>query len=386
MGSEGADLVALHSAEDMPARRPVGDLRCSRLRRQFLGAVFAEVTESGAEGFRDSRDGHRLRHSDGSRPARRAASTMRAQMSERRFWKLDSVVACCCSSVTRVLSCRGPERAVSAQPARAPVRPLVSSWCRHNRHCPSELARDALPRHVALQDLQAGSRINSERWRPVRSSPILGLPLSADRREAVVQPRVRRADLDDAYALSAMRWSWRVDELVEAGSDASSYANEFRAWMAARADLHVPFIAENRDVAIGMAWLALGERVLHPDLRRRGIGQLQSVYVVPSRRKSGTGRELVSTIIAVATERDLEYLFVRPNRDAVTFYRRVGFSGDAPLMQMDVPRRCATTGPVRDRGRDDSARRFDGPGRSRSAPASPSQPSAVTGRSEDARR
>jgi len=142
-----------------------------------------------------------------------------------------------------------------------------------------------------------------------------------------VQLTVRTATLDDAAELAGLRLGW----LAERGKlppDAAGYPEFFASWMAAHASTHLPFVAVDGADVIGVAWLALADRVPSPQRRQRRCGDVQSVYVRPDRRDSGTGAALMAAVLAEARRLGLEHVTVHSSPRAVRFYQRAGFGHD----------------------------------------------------------
>jgi GNAT superfamily N-acetyltransferase len=145
-------------------------------------------------------------------------------------------------------------------------------------------------------------------------------------------PEVRRADgasPPDAAALAHLRYEWRATERGEQGLDRQAFTSEVTAWMADHRDTHHPFLAMRGVEPVGMAWLALVERIPSPAHFSRRSAYVQSVYVVPPVRGAGVGTALMGALLDLARELDLEYVAVHPSDRAFPLYRRLGFE-DAP--------------------------------------------------------
>jgi GNAT superfamily N-acetyltransferase len=132
------------------------------------------------------------------------------------------------------------------------------------------------------------------------------------------EPTIRAATLTDARDLAALRWTWRVDEHGEHGLT------------------HAEFIAEAADSPIGMAWLALIDRVPGPGVWLRLAGHLQSVYILPARRGEGIGSALVSAALKAAADRGVEYVSVHPSRRSFALYQRLGFRINDGVLEADL--------------------------------------------------
>ena len=148
----------------------------------------------------------------------------------------------------------------------------------------------------------------------------------------VVRPAVAGADTS---ALAGLRWAWAVEkDAVPPGSGpapSAEFVAAFGTWVARNAVQHQAFLAVEGERPVGMAWLAVLERV--PDVLRpvRRSGLVQSVFVLPEHRDAGVGRQLMTALLDEARARSLDYLLVSPSRRSVPFYRRLGFAGDDRL-------------------------------------------------------
>jgi GNAT superfamily N-acetyltransferase len=147
---------------------------------------------------------------------------------------------------------------------------------------------------------------------------------------------VRRAGVDDSAALARLRWVWRTIERGEYGLSQADFETAFARWWAERRSGHVGFIAERGGDAVGMAWLAVFERVPQPRRVERLAGNMQSVFVLDEFRNRGIGRALVEAVIAEARSRGLGYLIVHPSERAYPLYERVGFAQTNRLLHLDL--------------------------------------------------
>jgi GNAT superfamily N-acetyltransferase len=145
---------------------------------------------------------------------------------------------------------------------------------------------------------------------------------------------VRPADVRDAGELAALRWRWRVEERGETGLEHLEFERQFAAWMADHPDTHRAWLAESADSAVGMAWLAVIERVPGPQRWRRLSGFLQSVYVAPESRGAGVGRRLIDAAVEAARSMGLDYLSVHPSEKSFPLYRRAGFAGYPGVLEL----------------------------------------------------
>ena len=150
------------------------------------------------------------------------------------------------------------------------------------------------------------------------------------------EPTVRAAILADGRDLAALRWTWRVDEEGEQGLTRDEFDARFIDWFRDHRDSHVPFLAHVGDTAVGMAWLALIDRVPGPGAWLRLAGHVQSVYVLPDHRDRGIGSALVTAVLGAAVDRGLDYAWVHPSQRSFPLYRRLGFRATDGVLEVDL--------------------------------------------------
>lgn len=137
---------------------------------------------------------------------------------------------------------------------------------------------------------------------------------------------VVRVGLDsDLVAAAGLRWSWIIEE--NGGSSVlprEAFVVEFSAWAQAHSATHQYFVAVVDDLIVGMAWLAVLDRVPSPRSVNRQSGDMQSVYVLPAFRGQGIGACLINEVVEAASQRGAERLTVHSSPDAVGSYARAG--------------------------------------------------------------
>jgi len=138
---------------------------------------------------------------------------------------------------------------------------------------------------------------------------------------------VRIAGAADVAPLARLRLQWRAGERGEQGLEGPAFERFLSDWMEDHAVSHVPFLALREGQPIGMAWLALVDRVPGPEHRHRRSAYVQSVYVASGERSMGIGTLLMGLVLAHARGLGLDYLAVHPTERSFPFYRRLGFVG-----------------------------------------------------------
>ena len=147
----------------------------------------------------------------------------------------------------------------------------------------------------------------------------------------------RTGGQSDADALARLRWIWRAVERTEVG-DPDRFRDEFGIWISLHERTHVPYLVEVDGCAVGMAWLAIIERIPGPEIWKRLSGHVQSVYVMAEHRDGGLGSLLMEELIDGAKREGVDYLFVHPSPRSFPFYRRLGFTGEGSLLFLDLAR------------------------------------------------
>ena len=150
---------------------------------------------------------------------------------------------------------------------------------------------------------------------------------------------VRRAELEDAPNLARLRWLWRTSERGERGLSEPEFETAFADWWSGHQSSHMAFIAESAGRAVGMAWLAIFDRVPHPRRLDRQAGSVQSVFVLEEHRNRGIGGALIEAVIAEAHSRGVGYLIVHPSERAYPLYTRLGFAETDSILHLDLAAR-----------------------------------------------
>ncbi len=144
---------------------------------------------------------------------------------------------------------------------------------------------------------------------------------------------IRTATLADAPALSALRWRWAQPGRTPGEGEAQEFAAALEGWMRAQGDRSVCQVADLDGDLVGMAWLAVFERVPNPGDTVRRNGDVQSVFVVPEHQGRGIGRRLVESLCAAADDLGVRKLTLDSREAVMPFYERLGFSTRTTLMQ-----------------------------------------------------
>ncbi|WP_217214727.1 GNAT family N-acetyltransferase [Streptomyces sp. AC550_RSS872] len=160
---------------------------------------------------------------------------------------------------------------------------------------------------------------------------------------------VRLAEPGELAAVARLRWQWILenDGAAAASVDRDAFVRHFVTWAEQNAESHRCMVLVNGAVGgdgtddsgvIGMAWLAVVQRVPTPHALHRASGDLQCVYVVPEARDAGLGGRLITETLAQAKHLGLERVTVHSSPRAIPAYARQGFGNSPRLLQAHVAR------------------------------------------------
>ncbi|MEU2856632.1 GNAT family N-acetyltransferase [Streptomyces syringium] len=147
---------------------------------------------------------------------------------------------------------------------------------------------------------------------------------------------VRLSRPDELAAVAELRWHWVQEIYGTPDTSLDEFVPRFMAWAQENESSHRCMVLVRGDVVIGMAWLAITQRVPHPRSFERTSGDLQCVYVVPRERDRGLGGELIEAVLSLARDLGFERVTVHSSDQAVPAYSRHGFEGTPRLLQIKV--------------------------------------------------
>lgn len=141
---------------------------------------------------------------------------------------------------------------------------------------------------------------------------------------------------DELDTLARLRWQWVLENGDTPTTSRGEFVEAFVQWAARNTSSHRPMIMLRGREVIGMAWLAILQRVPTPRATERSSGDVQSMYVVPAERHRGHGGRLIDAIMKTAHELGLERVTVHSSERAIPAYERHGFNASDRLLQAHV--------------------------------------------------
>jgi GNAT superfamily N-acetyltransferase len=145
---------------------------------------------------------------------------------------------------------------------------------------------------------------------------------------------VRLASPADAAQLTELRFEWSPPPAPAPADAAGDFAAHLEDWMRRQGDRYLCAMATAGEEPVGMAWLAVFERVPNARERLRLSGDVQSVYVRPGLRNQAIGERLVRLLLDEAGRRGVTEFTVHSSEGALPFYRRLGFVGSDRRLEL----------------------------------------------------
>ncbi|MFF4405219.1 GNAT family N-acetyltransferase [Streptomyces sp. NPDC001262] len=146
----------------------------------------------------------------------------------------------------------------------------------------------------------------------------------------------RPAQPHELAVVAELRWRWMQELYGTPDTALDEFAPRFVAWAREAGSSHRCMVMVRDDVVIGMAWLAITQRVPHPRAIERMSGDVQCMYVVPDERGRGLGGELIEAVLAWARGLGLERVTVHSSDQAIPMYSRHGFEVSPRLLQVEI--------------------------------------------------
>jgi GNAT superfamily N-acetyltransferase len=146
----------------------------------------------------------------------------------------------------------------------------------------------------------------------------------------------RLARSEEFAAVAGLRWQWEVEVGVTPTVPRETFEKGFAEWARRHTDSHRCIVVCRNGIVVGMAWLAVVERVPTPDSMSRATGDLQSVYLVPEARSGGLGSRLIAAALDEARALGLPKVTVQSTTRAVPVYSRNGFAASPKVLQAEL--------------------------------------------------
>jgi GNAT superfamily N-acetyltransferase len=130
----------------------------------------------------------------------------------------------------------------------------------------------------------------------------------------------------DIAALASLRSLWTGSVQPE-----PEFERRMAAWLAGEGGRRTIWVAAAGDLPVGMVSLFEYRRMPRPGCPDSRWGYIGNVFVHDHFRNCGVGSALLAALIAAADERDYARLVVAPSAEALSLFRRGGFTvpGDA---------------------------------------------------------
>lgn len=142
-------------------------------------------------------------------------------------------------------------------------------------------------------------------------------------------------------SVGALRWQWLVEENgAEPSVPRNVFVNQFALWVRDHALTHRCLVVEIGGTVVGMAIVALVDRVPTPGRIDRVSAELQCLYMAPAARNRGIGARLIDSAVGAAGDLGAERITVHSSERAVTAYARAGFASSERFMDQSLGTVC----------------------------------------------
>ena len=115
-----------------------------------------------------------------------------------------------------------------------------------------------------------------------------------------------------------------------------SSPNRARAWWERQGGSRLCYLAFDAELAIGMANLAVCERMPHVGVPGRRWGHVGNVWVDLAQRGRGVATPLMTAVIDACRAGSFERIVLNPSEMSVPMYRRLGFRSADELIRLDL--------------------------------------------------
>lgn len=153
-------------------------------------------------------------------------------------------------------------------------------------------------------------------------------------RECAVPSTIRIASLTDLLQVTSLREQWSASRGFV--GDTAEFADRVRVWWERQGDSRVCWLAFDDEKAIGMANLAVFERMPHVGVPDGRWGYVGNVWVDPTQRRRGVATALMTAVIDWCRAGSFERIVLNPSEMSMPMYRGLGFRPSDELMRLDL--------------------------------------------------
>lgn len=146
---------------------------------------------------------------------------------------------------------------------------------------------------------------------------------------------IRLATPADAERLASLRYDFRAS-MNEASEEREAFVARCSSWMMERLRPGTSWrcwAAEDSRVIVGHLWLQLIEKVPNPAPELEQHAYITNVYVDPSDRGNGIGRQLMEAALQFCREQGVDSVVLWPTEKSRTLYARHGFQFAQDMME-----------------------------------------------------
>ena len=144
---------------------------------------------------------------------------------------------------------------------------------------------------------------------------------------------IRKGTPEDSFALAVLRFRDVGRDPDAMKSEVVELSSAMARWMRDHENTTLCVVAVTDQEIVGMAWLAIVDRVPVIGNHDRRSGDIQSVFVLPEYRRRNIGRLLLNRLTGKAEQLGLSRVSLHSSGSALPFYSSVGFGPSPNLLQ-----------------------------------------------------
>ncbi len=137
------------------------------------------------------------------------------------------------------------------------------------------------------------------------------------------------AGAGDLAELARLRAAWHP-------GDTDGFEARMCAWWERQSGQRRAWLARTGGRAVGMANLAVFERMPRPDVPDARWVYVANVWVDPAHRRRGVATALMDAVVAWSRRESMDRIVLNPSAVSVPFYRSLGFRPADDLMRLDL--------------------------------------------------
>lgn len=146
--------------------------------------------------------------------------------------------------------------------------------------------------------------------------------------------QVRQVSTDDVGRLAELRRSWAQERGF--GGPEDGFDARLADWWRRQSGARMGWLAQSGGSAVGMANLAIFERMPYPGTADARWAYVGNVWVDPRHRRRGVATALMRAAIDWCRAAQMQRIVLNPSQMSIPMYASLGFRAADDLMRLDL--------------------------------------------------